>query len=88
MDKTHEEILAKDAPLSFNSTGVFYIVGRGKAYSVQLPFTCAAFDWILNRDVNIDGAMHKIIAIEKKAHNPPWRKGEEITLLVDEFYKS
>jgi len=87
MDKTHEEIIAKDKPLSFNSTGVFYIVGRGKAYSIVLPFTCADFDWLMNREVEIDGQKHVIIGVEKRAHMPPFRKGEDISVLVDGYHK-
>ena len=87
MDKTQEEILAKDKPISLNSTGVFYITGRGKGFSVLLPFTCADFDWLMNREIEIDGEKHTIIGVEKRAHYPPWRTGEAVSLLVKDFGK-
>lgn len=83
--KSQEEILAKDKMWEFTSQDKFHIAGRGKAYVVKCPIACGDFDWIIGKDVIIDGSKHKVVAVERFTHMPPWRKGESISLLVAEF---
>jgi hypothetical protein len=85
--KSQEEVLAKDKVWEFNSLGTFYIAGRGKCFNVKLPITCIDFDWIINKKAKIDEEIHTIIGVEKRAHSPPWRTGEEVSLLVSQFGK-
>lgn len=83
--KLQEEILAKDRQWAFDSLETFYITGRGKCFVVACPINCNDFDWIVNREVTIDGKPHKIIGIERFMHMPPWKKGEKISLLIADF---
>jgi hypothetical protein len=41
----------------------------------------------MNREIEIDGEKHTIIGVEKRAHYPPWRTGEAVSLLVKDFGK-
>lgn len=68
--------------LEFISQGTFNIAGRGVAFCVLNPTDCSDFDHLIGHTVLIDGTAHRVAAVERFAHMPPWRKGESISLLV------
>ena len=83
--KSQEEITAKDKPWAFDSIQTYYIAGRGKSFVIKCPITCQDFDWLIGREVTVDGKQHKVIGIEKFMHAAPWNAGEKISILVDDF---
>ena len=85
VSKSQEEILAKDRLWSFDSIETYYIAGRGKSIVVKCPFTCQDFDWLIGREAIIDGKTHKITGVERFTHSSPWKKGENISLLIADY---
>jgi hypothetical protein len=83
--KSQEEILAKDQLWSFDSVDTFHISGRGKAFVVKCPINCLDFDWLIGHDAIIDGKTYKIVGVERFMHSPPWKKGEDISLLIADY---
>lgn len=67
----------------FTSSEAFEVPGRGIAYPVANPVLCNDFGHLIGQTVLIDGQPRKVIAIERFMHMPPWRAGEEISLLVE-----
>lgn len=84
MDQQHtdDEIRAKDKEWEFTSEGKYHLVGRGDIYAVKCPINCFGFEWLINREIKVDGKKFKVIGVERFLHNGPWRKGEAIGLMV------
>lgn len=68
----------------FTSEDTFHIKGRGKCFAVRNPIECQNFDHLVGFNVEIDGQVHRVIGVERFAHNAPWRAGEAIALQVAE----
>lgn len=67
----------------FTSSEAFEVSGRGIAYPVANPVLCNDFSHLIGQVVRINGELRKVIAVERFMHMPPWRVGEEISLLVE-----
>jgi len=72
-----------DQKWDFTSLGQWTLVGRGDVYTVRCPIKCFAFDWIMNKEVTIDGKLFTVIGVERFAKAAPVSKGELIGLLIN-----
>lgn len=67
--------------MKFTSLGKYTIASRGALFEVACPIACDNFDWVINKEVEIDGATYTVIGVERFAivrHSV----GERIGLLV------
>lgn len=71
--------------IAFKALEFFRLPSRGMVvYIVDLDRTCSNFDHLLHKDVEIDGAIRFVQAVERFTHVPPWEKGERIGLAVED----
>ena len=61
---------------------MFYISGRGKAYTVRNPKKCVNFNHLVDQEIIMNGDRRIVVGIEKFAHHPPWVEGEIISLVL------
>jgi hypothetical protein len=66
---------------SFKSLDSFKVRGHD-VHAVELASDVTDFDHLIGHDVEIDGTVYRCIGVERFAHNPPWRKGEKIGIMV------
>ena len=69
--------------LSFTSSSHYQSKDNRTVFTVQNPWTCEDFDHLIGRDVEINGQRYQVIGVERFLHEPPWRKGETISLQVE-----
>ena len=50
--------------------------------AVDLDQDTYDFGHLINQPVAIDGIVYECVAVERRAHAAPWRKGERIGLVV------
>lgn len=55
-------------------------------FEISNPIECVDFTHLVHHTVCIDGSLYKILAVHRFTHCPPWRKGEQIGLLVRGIY--
>jgi hypothetical protein len=63
----------------------FNIAGRGWSFAVALDRETRDFAHLTGKDVRINGFVHRCIGVERFLHNPPWRRGEMVGLLVKDY---
>jgi hypothetical protein len=66
----------------FKAAGWFEIKGIGWEAAVTLDRDTRDFSHLLQRPVVIDGQPYVCIGVHRFGHQPPWRKGEHIGLVV------
>lgn len=71
--------------LELKSISTYQVIGRGTAFAVANPHECHDFSHLIGQKVKIDDAYFIVRGVERLAHTPPWKKGENIGLLVDEI---
>ena len=54
-------------------------------FVVENPRNCDNFEWIIGKDVTIDGREYTVIDVERFAHAAPWKKGDKIGLLCESW---
>lgn len=60
----------------------FLLPRQGRCFVVENPVECSNFSHLIGAKVVIDGIEYAVKGVEIKSHNAPWRKGEDIGLLV------
>ena len=66
----------------FNS--IDHCIDHGKrGFYVKNIVESHDFKWLMREIVIIDGARYRVIEVKKAPHSPPWKEGEEITLMVE-----
>jgi hypothetical protein len=73
-----------DEEIAFTAGDWYEVEGRGWAAVTTLDRTTADFAHLIGKSVVIDGRKYICLAVERFLHNPPWRKGEPISLLVED----
>lgn len=68
----------------FRSAGWFEIKGVGWEAAVALDRDTSDFAHLLQRRILIDGKPYVCIGVNHFGHNPPWRRGEHIGIVVKE----
>jgi len=66
----------------FNAAGWFEVRGVGWEAAVTLDRDTQDFSHLLHRRVTIDGQPYVCIGVNCFEHQPPWRRGEHIGLVV------
>lgn len=78
-----------DTPAFIPHDGQWKVKGRGIFYAVKLDRETEDFAHLKNQTVRLYTKDRGVIeatctGIEKFMHMPPWRKGEQVGLLIDE----
>jgi len=67
----------------FKSLSQHTITGRGLVFCVKNPKKCDDFKHLRDQEVSIDGKIYIVKGVEFFAHCAPWKRGENIGLLVN-----
>ena len=59
-----------------------YKIDGNQCFAVENPTACENFNHLVGADVEIDGMVYNVEAIERFAHTPPFSAGEHIGLQV------
>jgi hypothetical protein len=70
------------AMAEFTAAGWFEIKGRGWEAAVALDRDTNDFAHLIDQRVTIDGQTYRCTGVNHFGHQPPWRKGERIGLMV------
>ncbi len=66
----------------FKSADHFTINGH-RGFYVENIRECHDFRWLIGEIVKIDDVKCKVTEVSRYPHSPPWKKGEEIKLMVN-----
>jgi len=70
---------------TFMSLDRFDIPNRGIVFVVKNDTETEDFSHLINRLVIVDGTRYTCIGVERHCHSRPWRKGEQIGILVNDI---
>ena len=61
-----------------------HCIDHGKrGFYVSNITECHDFKWLVREIVIIDDTRYRVTEVKKVPHSPPWKEGEEITLMVE-----
>lgn len=66
----------------YESLDTYTIKGK-QCFAVLLPKDCNDFNWIIGQFIIIDNSGYKVLGVDRKAHSPPWHKGEAVGFMVE-----
>jgi hypothetical protein len=72
----------------YNFDSLDHYMDNGKrGFYVKNILECHDFDWLKGETVLLDGVRCKVTEVKRHPHLPPWKVGEEITLMVEHINK-
>lgn len=94
LDKSFESALsraqgssAEPVDLRFRAVSWHRQPGR-MVFEVENPCDCMDFSHLVGEEVEIDHERFQVVQVELQRHTSPWRKGEQIGLVVDRVQAS